>query len=184
MSVAKVRPRKGGWGIVTDIVMLNVGMSSDARFLIAMCATLAPNWKFSISWLMAKSGWGRQKLQKVMRELEEHNHLVRIRFHNGLGLEWEYEFILDPQEVENQPIAQQEHENKPIAQGDDFQPIEKQSIENRSIKQKKSSTRGSGNMEKGDARGRRRRKEQMSKPPDEWLGGYMSEKEKEYLETK
>lgn len=126
MSICKVARRKNGFGIVTEDVMLNTALSSDARFLIAMVSVLAPDWTFYFSWLKKKTGWGRDKLQKVMKDLERAGHLSRkmVPPRKGKGkmsgsFTWEYHFYLEPdfQEIENQAPenqAPENHANKPV----------------------------------------------------------------------
>lgn len=99
MSVAKVRARKSGFGIVTAEVMQNNELSSDARFLLALVSTLPPDWKFRIDWLRNVSGWGQHRMRGTLNELIGANHLLRSRLNSGNGqIEWEYEFLLEPED--------------------------------------------------------------------------------------
>jgi hypothetical protein len=112
--ICKVAKRKNNYGVVTAEVMLNTALSSDARFLLAMVSVLPPDWKFFIHWLRKQSRWGKDKLQKVMRELEQNGHLTRKRNMPSQGdnparIAWEYTFILEPdfQALENQATENQ-----------------------------------------------------------------------------
>lgn len=107
--IFKVNRPKGHYGIVTAEIMQNDALSSDARFLLAMVATLSPDWKFYMSWVRKRANWGKEKLQKVMRELEGAGYLSRRRImpsrENGQdAISWEYDFYLEPgfQALENQ----------------------------------------------------------------------------------
>jgi hypothetical protein len=109
MSIAKVKPREPGWGLVTADVMQNKAMSTDARFLLAMVATLKEDWKFHVYWIREQTGWGKDKLQAVFNELITHHHLTRTRrlitpedayelkhgYKPGQFV-WDYEFSLEP----------------------------------------------------------------------------------------
>jgi hypothetical protein len=120
MGVCKVRHR-GGYGTVAATVMLDESLSSDARFLVAMVSVLPADWKFFIGWLLRKTGWGKNKLQKVMKEMVNAGHLERERRHvNGL-YEWEYTFLIG-QEPYFEAL-----ENEAL----EFQAIQSQAIENR-----------------------------------------------------
>lgn len=103
------------FGTVAAAVMMDETLSSDARFLIAMTSVLPPDWDFYVRWLNKKTGWGRSKLQLVMRELEAAGLLVRVRHHTAGRYEWEYRFKMIKQGADFQSI--------------EFQPLEKQAIE-------------------------------------------------------
>lgn len=98
--ICKVERKSNGFGIVSSDVMLDTCLSSDARFLLAMVSVLPKNWQFYMSWLRVKTGWGKEKLQKVLKELEGKQHLKRVRFMPSADNErdrisWEYTFILE-----------------------------------------------------------------------------------------
>lgn len=96
--ICKVGKRKNNYGVVTADVMLNTALSSDARFLLAMVSVLPPDWQFFVRWLRQKTGWGKDKLQRVMGELEQMGHLCRTRQSQQNGrFVWEYTFHLEPE---------------------------------------------------------------------------------------
>jgi hypothetical protein len=59
------------WGPVFAAVQQNTAISADLRFLISIVATLPPRWEFHFRWLRKVTGWGRNKLQNVLREARE-----------------------------------------------------------------------------------------------------------------
>lgn len=60
-------------------------LSLEARGLLVMMASLPDNWSYSETGLAAKAGCGRQKVNRILRELIDAGYLLREQRHGERG---------------------------------------------------------------------------------------------------
>lgn len=74
-------------------------MSMEARGLLLFMSSLPEDWEFHKNWLQKQCpGWGRDKLGKILKELEEKGYLIRTpkRSEDGKKLAgWDWEVLAE-----------------------------------------------------------------------------------------
>lgn len=70
MKVKFTRPERA-YAAVPNAMLRDGSLSTDARFLLCLVMSYSENFEFSRGTLQAATGWGRDKLQRVSKELRE-----------------------------------------------------------------------------------------------------------------
>ena len=84
--------------VVDNEVAQHDQLSMESRGLLVFMLSLPDDWIFHRSWLQEKCpGWGREKLQKVLKELELFGYLVRTakQSHGGKMSGWIWEIFAE-----------------------------------------------------------------------------------------
>lgn len=76
MRLRASRPSRN-YAAIPNALFRYEAMSSDARFLLGLMMTYSDDWEFNVDHLRRIAGWGRDKMQKVLRELQDHRYLLR-----------------------------------------------------------------------------------------------------------
>lgn len=77
--------RKKGFVVLFRDVAQDERLSLEARGLYAMMASLPENWEYTVTGLAKKAGCGREKLRRLLRELQAVGYLVREQSHDAGG---------------------------------------------------------------------------------------------------
>lgn len=96
--------RKAFVGIPND-AMRDTRLSIEARGMLALLMTFSENWIFRASHIQRLCGVGKDKYQRIIRELKEVGYLTIIREHDEGG-----RFIGDLWSIENEPDSLNNHE--------------------------------------------------------------------------
>lgn len=77
-------PRKG-FVVLYRSAAQDARLSLEARGLLVMMASLPDNWSYSETGLASKAGCGRQKVNRILRELIDAGYLLREQRHGENG---------------------------------------------------------------------------------------------------
>lgn len=77
--------RKKGFVVLFRDVAQDERLSLEARGLYAMMVSLPENWEYTVTGLAKKAGCGREKLRRLLRELQAVGYLVREQSHDAGG---------------------------------------------------------------------------------------------------
>ena len=77
-------PRKG-FVVLYRAAAQDARLSLEARGLLVMMASLPDNWSYSETGLASKAGCGRQKVNRILRELIDAGYLLREQRHGEHG---------------------------------------------------------------------------------------------------
>lgn len=77
--------RKKGFVVLFRDVAQDARLSLEARGLFAMMVSLPENWNYSVSGLAGKAGCGKDKIRRLLKELQEVGYLIREQSHDGGG---------------------------------------------------------------------------------------------------
>lgn len=77
-------PRKG-FVVLYRSAAQDARLSLEARGLLVMMASLPDNWSYSETGLAGKAGCGRQKVNRILRELIDAGYLLREQRHGEHG---------------------------------------------------------------------------------------------------
>lgn len=77
-------PRKG-FVVLYRSAAQDARLSLEARGLLVMMASLPDNWSYSETGLASKAGCGRQKINRILRELIDAGYLLREQRHGERG---------------------------------------------------------------------------------------------------
>ncbi len=98
MSYRKSKNNKS-FTVVYNEVAQHDAMSMEARGLLLFMLSLPEDWVYNKQWLQKKCpGWGREKLAKILKELESLGFLIRTpkRSEDGKRLSgWEWEILAE-----------------------------------------------------------------------------------------
>lgn len=95
MTIIRVDKRAGHWEAVPVAMMNDARMSLEARGLAAWFVTRPPNWRIQVGALAGLLGVGREKVKRVLGELEAAGYLLRSRSHDVDG-RWVWESTFTP----------------------------------------------------------------------------------------
>ena len=91
--------RNQNFTVVYNEVAQHESMSMEARGLLLFMLSLPEDWEYHKNWLQDQCpGWGREKLAKVLKELEEKGYLIRTpkRSEDGKKLAgWVWEVLAE-----------------------------------------------------------------------------------------
>ena len=84
--------------VVKNETARNENLSLEAKGLILVMGSRPNDWKFNKSQLMKESGVGKDKLNRIFKELVEHGYLAIAQRHDDQGrfIENDYYFFTDP----------------------------------------------------------------------------------------
>ncbi|MCG8074819.1 MAG: hypothetical protein JAY75_01070 [Candidatus Thiodiazotropha taylori] len=98
--------RKNKFAQVSNLCAYDENLSLEAKGLMLIAMALPEDWKFNRTWLQSKAKVGRDKMQRILKQLEENRYLVRIPKRSDDGKRQEgYIWFFDdekipPEEVE------------------------------------------------------------------------------------
>ncbi len=97
MAVVKANVQEK-YFVVTNETARNCNLSLEAKGLIMVMASRPVNWNFNKSQLMSESGIGRDKLNRIFKELISNGYLAVVQNHDEQGLfkNTDYHFFTDP----------------------------------------------------------------------------------------
>ena len=85
--------------VVYQEVAQHKTMSMEARGLLLFMLSLPEDWEYQKKWLQSQCpGWGREKLTKIMKELEQKGYLIRTSRQDektGKMLGWDWEVLAE-----------------------------------------------------------------------------------------
>ena len=104
MSIIRVIKDKG-YAVISNKPLQNKELSWEARGLLAYLLSKPDDWMVRNYDLYKQSPAGRTKVDRILRELKEHGHLVRKTIKNKEtgNLEWVSTVYETPQEIGNVP---------------------------------------------------------------------------------
>lgn len=77
--------RKKGFIVLYREVAQDGRLSLEARGLFALMVSLPDNWEYTVSGLAVKAGCGRDKIRRLLRELQNVGYLIREQGHDQGG---------------------------------------------------------------------------------------------------
>ncbi len=86
MSEQKIRSgRKQGFVVLMRGVAQDQRLSLEARGLFALMVSLPEGWEFTVSGLAGKAGCGKDKVRRLLGELQDVGYLIREQSHDSGG---------------------------------------------------------------------------------------------------
>lgn len=86
MSESSVRSgRKKGYVVLFREVAQDDRLSLEARGLFALIVSLPDDWEYTVSGLAVKAGCGREKVRRLLKELQTVGYLIREQSHDSGG---------------------------------------------------------------------------------------------------
>ena len=86
--------RKKGFVVLMRDVAQDDRLSLETRGLFALMVSLPENWEYSVSGLAKKAGCGKDKIRRLLKELETVGYLIREQSHANGGKFGENIYIL------------------------------------------------------------------------------------------
>lgn len=77
--------RKKGFVVLYREAAQDTRLSLEARGLFGLMVSLPENWEYTVSGLAAKAGCGKDKIRRLLRELQDVGYLVREQSHDAGG---------------------------------------------------------------------------------------------------
>lgn len=77
--------RKKGFIVLYREAAQDGRLTLEARGLFALMVSLPENWEYTVSGLAVKAGCGRDKIRRLLRELQEVGYLIREQGHGQDG---------------------------------------------------------------------------------------------------
>lgn len=77
--------RKKGFIVLYREAAQDVRLSLEARGLFAMMVSLPDSWDYSVSGLAVKAGCGKDKIRRLLKELQAVGYLIREQSHDSGG---------------------------------------------------------------------------------------------------
>lgn len=86
MGESSVRSgRKKGYVVLFREVAQDDRLSLEARGLFALIVSLPDDWEYTVSGLAVKAGCGREKVRRLLKELQTVGYLIREQSHDSGG---------------------------------------------------------------------------------------------------
>lgn len=85
MGDARIVIRERGYFSLPRSAAQDNRLSLETRGLLALMLSLPPDWDYTVTGLAVKAGCGRDKMRRMVRELESVGYLVREQAHDGGG---------------------------------------------------------------------------------------------------
>ena len=86
MSENRIRSgRKRGFVVLFRSAAQDQRLSLEARGLFALMISLPDDWEYTVSGLAVKAGCGREKVRRLLRELQDVGYLIREQSHDAGG---------------------------------------------------------------------------------------------------
>lgn len=87
MAESKIlnKSSKGGWTHVMNSVAQDKRLSLDTRGLFLMMKSFPPDWEFNIPGLSTMGSCGKDKVRRMLKELEDAGYLLREQNHDQTG---------------------------------------------------------------------------------------------------
>lgn len=77
--------RKKGFVVLFREAAQDTRLSLEARGLFAMMLSLPDNWEYTVSGLSGKAGCGKDKIRRLLKELQTVGYLIREQSHDSGG---------------------------------------------------------------------------------------------------
>lgn len=77
--------RKKGFVVLYREAAQDVRLTLEARGLLAMMISLPENWEYTVSGLSVKAGCGKDKIRRLLKELQVVGYLIREQGHDQSG---------------------------------------------------------------------------------------------------
>lgn len=77
--------RKKGYVVLFREAAQDARLTLEARGLFALMVSLPDNWEYTVSGLASKAGCGRDKIRRLLKELQEVGYLIREQSHDAGG---------------------------------------------------------------------------------------------------
>lgn len=77
--------RKESFTVLYNSMIVDARLSLEAKGLFAVMMSRPPDWEFTVSGLAAFTGCGKDKIRRVLRDLETVGYLVREQSHQNNG---------------------------------------------------------------------------------------------------
>jgi len=77
--------RKKGFVVLYRAAAQDARLTLEARGLFAMMVSLPDNWEYTVSGLAAKAGCGKDKIRRLLKELQDVGYLMREQGHDQGG---------------------------------------------------------------------------------------------------
>ena len=77
--------RRRGFFVLFRSAAQDQRLSLEARGLFALMASLPDDWEYTVTGLAAKAGCGREKVRRMLRELQTVGYLIREQGHDAGG---------------------------------------------------------------------------------------------------
>jgi hypothetical protein len=110
-TICRVASRHKPYSQIGNAMLRDKRLSIDARGTLCFILSHPADWKFSVEWLAREIGVGRQKAQRIVRDLVAHGYCKRGQKRDGRGrmsvIEYEFTDEKDTSapQVEKQPTA-------------------------------------------------------------------------------
>ena len=87
MAESKIKNKSsaGGWTHIMNSVAQDRRLGLDTRGLFLMMKSFPPDWEFSIPGLATMGSCGKDKVRRMLKELEEAGYLLREQNHDAAG---------------------------------------------------------------------------------------------------
>lgn len=86
MGESKVRTgRKKGFVVLFRSAAQDSRLSLEARGLLTLMVSLPEDWEYTVSGLAVKAGCGREKVRRILKELQTVGYLIREQSHDSGG---------------------------------------------------------------------------------------------------
>lgn len=77
--------RKKGFVVLYRTAAQDIRLTLEARGLFALMVSLPENWEYTVSGLASKAGCGKDKIRRLLKELQEVGYLIREQSHDTGG---------------------------------------------------------------------------------------------------
>lgn len=133
-------PRKG-FVVLYRSAAQDARLSLEARGLLVMMASLPDNWSYSETGLASKAGCGRQKVNRILRELIDAGYLLREQRHGEHGKFSSCTYVLQEEAPAGKAKKEPLYEKPSTAQPSTVKPLTgNQALKNKEEKNKEINT--------------------------------------------
>lgn len=115
MGESKVKSgRKKGFVVLFRSAAQDGRLSLEARGLFALMASLPEDWEYTVSGLAVKAGCGREKIRRLLKELQTVGYLIREQSHDSGGKFGGNVYVLQDEAPLPENPSNGEEENEPL----------------------------------------------------------------------
>lgn len=94
-------------------------LSFEAKGLLCLLLSLPEDWKVNKEWIINQSNAGRDKVTRMLRELQDANYVLKVTTHDKSGKITGIDWAVYPYGVSQEMISTVERENRPTDNPDD-----------------------------------------------------------------
>lgn len=105
--------------IIPNNLLRDERLSFETKGLLCLLLSLPEDWKVSKEWIIKQSSAGRDKVTRMLSELQNTNYINKVTTHDKEGKITGVDWLVYPYDTVNKLLSTAERESRPTANPDD-----------------------------------------------------------------